>query len=203
MTSPAIADPERFAAAIAAIDAANADDPSSAANGEPLALFEGRTAHEWSVRVDPGAAEMVQLAARAHHLRRWESPRASYPDGRAGYLRWRRDQQRRHATDLSMLLAGHGYDAASIERATAIITKQGLATDPDVQLFEDAVALTFMQSQFASTRDRLGDDDKLVEVVRKTLAKMSDRGRTAAGTIELTDDLAAIVTRAVRPPSPG
>ena len=37
--------------------------------------------------------ETLLLAARAHHLRRWELPRDSYPVGRAGYLRWRRDQK--------------------------------------------------------------------------------------------------------------
>ena len=44
---------------------------------------------------DPAATEAQVLAARAHHLRRWVVPRTSYPEGRAGYLRWRTDQKRR------------------------------------------------------------------------------------------------------------
>lgn len=195
------AESPRFSDAIAAIDAANADDPSEAF-GEPLALFEGRTAHEWTVRLDPAAPEVVQLAARAHHLRRWEVPRSSAPAGRSGYLRWRREQQRRHAGALSALLAEHGYDAASIDRATTIITKQGLGTDADVQLFEDAVALTFLESQLDLTRAKLADDAKLVDVLRKTLAKMTPRGRAAAATIPLTDTNAQLIALASEPPDP-
>ncbi|HWL42159.1 MAG TPA: DUF4202 domain-containing protein [Ilumatobacter sp.] len=189
------ADTARFMNVLAAIDAANAADPSEA-HGEPLALYEGRTAHQWTVRLEPLAPEAVQIAARAHHLRRWEVPRSSYPDGRNGYLRWRRDQQRRHSDDLSTLLAAHGYDDATIERTATIINKRGLGSDPDVQLFEDAVALTFLQSQLVSTRARLADDDKLVEVLRKTFAKMSERGRAAAGTIEISEAIAPLVARA-------
>lgn len=185
----------RFLNAIAAIDAANAGDPSEL-DGEPLAMNEGRTAHEWTVTLDPRAPETVQLAARAHHLRRWEMPRASYPEGRSGYLRWRRDQQRRHSDDLSTLLAAHGYDTATIARTATIISKQGLGSDPDVQLFEDAVALTFLQSQLTRTHARLADDDKLVDVLRKTFAKMSARGRALAGTIEVDAAIAPLVARA-------
>lgn len=188
---------ERFLNALAAIDAVNADDPNEV-GGEPLALFEGRTAHQWTVRLEPLAPEAVQLAARAHHLRRWAVPRDSYPEGRAGYLRWRRDQQRRHAEELSALLAEAGYDEETIERAAVIVTKRGLGSDPDVQLFEDAVALTFLESQLTLTRDKLADDDKLVDVLAKTLRKMSEQGRTAATTIEVSPELAPLVARAMR-----
>lgn len=187
----------RFLAALTAIDAVNESDPNEI-GGEPLALFEGRTAHQWTVRLEPLAPEAVQLAARAHHLRRWAVPRDSYPDGRAGYLRWRRDQQGRHAEELSSLLSDAGYDEATIERAAVIVTKRGLGTDADVQLFEDAVALTFLESQLTVTRDKLADDDKLVEVLAKTLAKMSDQGRAVAAGIEVDPALAPLVERAVQ-----
>jgi len=36
-------------------------------------------------------------------------------------------------------------------RAAEIVTKTGLGSDPEVQVFEDAVALTFLETQFAST----------------------------------------------------
>lgn len=34
-------------------------------------------------------ADLVRLAARCQHLERFKTPRSSYPDGKAGYLRWR------------------------------------------------------------------------------------------------------------------
>lgn len=187
----------RFLAALTAIDGVNESDPNEI-GGEPLALFEGRTAHQWTVRLEPLAPEAVQLAARAHHLRRWAVPRDSYPEGRSGYLRWRRDQQRRHAAELSSLLAEAGYDETTIERASVIVTKRGLGTDTGVQLFEDAVALTFLQTQLSSTREKLADDGKLVDVLAKTLAKMSDQGRAAAASIAVDPMLAPLVERALQ-----
>lgn len=184
-----------FDAALAAIDAANADDPSSF-DGEPLALHEGRIAHRWVNQLDPVASEPLQLAARAHHLRRWALARSTYPDGRAGYLRWRRDQKQRHADELASILAGAGYDDHVVQRAAEIVAKRGLESDAEVQSFEDAVALTFMQTQVESFHDRLDDDDKFVDVVRKTLAKMTDRGRSVALTLEFDEPVRSLVTKA-------
>ncbi len=46
-----------------------------------------------------------------------------------------------------------------------------------MQTHEDALCLVFLETQLAATVDDLGDD-KMVEVIRKTAAKMSD-GRLA------------------------
>jgi hypothetical protein len=181
--------------AIEAIDHANADDPNTW-NDEPLALAQGRIAHGWVVRLDPAASDALQLAARAHHLRRWVVPRASYPEGRPGYLRWRRDQKQRHAAELSEILSAAGVEPATVERAATIVAKLGLGSDPEVQVFEDAVCLTFVETQFDTTADRL-DADLMVDVVAKTLAKMSDAGRSAALTLDLDARATSIVTDAL------
>jgi hypothetical protein len=178
-----------------AIDAANAADPNEH-DGEPLALLQGRLAEGWVVRLDPDASAALRLAARAHHLRRWVVPRASYPDGRAGYLRWRRDQKQRHAAELRELLEGAGVDSAIVERAAAIVAKVGLGRDPEVQVFEDAVCLTFLETQLGETADRL-DVDHMTSVIAKTLTKMSEPGKAAALTIELDQRGRDLLARAV------
>jgi hypothetical protein len=183
------------AAAIDAIDAANSADPNRW-NGEPLALAQGRLAHEWVLRLDPASSAALQLAARAHHLRRWAVPRSTYPDGRPGYLRWRRDQKQRHATDLRRILDEAAVDPILVERATTIVAKIGLGSDPEVQLFEDAVCLTFIETQFDSTADRL-DHQHMVDVVAKTLRKMSAPGRRAVRTIALDRRAQTIVGEAL------
>ena len=165
----------------AAIDAANADDPRSH-DSEPLALAQGRRAEEWVVRLDPEASDALRLAARAHHLRRWALPRADYPEGRAGYLRWRRAQRERHARDLAAILAESRVDGSVAARATQIVTKRGLGSDPEVQTFEDAVSLTFLETELRPVLDRLDDDTKAADIVAKTLAKMSAAGREQAVT---------------------
>ena len=163
----------------AAIDAANAEDPRRHA-GVPLALAQGRRAEEWVVRLDPGASDALRLAARAHHLRRWVLPRTEYPVGRAGYLRWRRAQSERHSRDLVAILDGAGVDGAMSARAARIVAKQGLGSDPEVQTFEDAVSLTFLETELHAVLDRLDDDTKATDIVAKTLAKMSLAGRDRA-----------------------
>ena len=168
---------EEIDRARSAIDAANAADPNEH-DGEPLALLQGR------------------LAARAHHLRRWVVPRASYPDGRAGYLRWRRDQKQRHAAELRELLEGASVDPAVVERAAAIVAKVGLGSDPEVQVFEDAVCLTFLETQLAETADRL-DEAHMTNVIAKTLTKMSEPGKAAALTIDLDARGRELLARAV------
>ena len=163
----------------AAIDAANATDPRSH-DGEPLALAQGRRAEEWVVRLDPGASDALRLAARAHHLRRWTLPRSDYPEGRAGYLRWRKAQRDRHARDLAVILDGAGVAGPVSARAAQIVAKQGLGSDAEVQTFEDAVSLTFLETELHSVLGRLDDDSKAVDIVAKTLAKMSPAGREQA-----------------------
>lgn len=187
---------DALTAAAAAIDAANAEDPSRH-DGQPLALVQGRLADEWVVRLQPDASAALRLAARAHHLRRWVLPRSSYPDGRAGYLTWRREQRSRHATELIAILETNGAAPEVVTRAATIVTKRGLGHDPEVQVFEDAVSLTFVSTQLASTAAKLADDDKMVDVVAKTLAKMSDRGRAAVLTIEVGARCAALLARAI------
>ena len=170
-----------------AIDAANAQDPRNH-EGVPLALAQGRLAEEWVKRLDPDASDALRLAARAHHLRRWALPRADYPEGRAGYLRWRRAQRERHSRDLAAILDGAGVDAPVSARAAQIVSKRGLGSDPEVQTFEDAVSLTFLKTELRSVLDRLDDDTKAAGIVAKTLAKMSVTGREQAVTVAATLD---------------
>src|SRR5947209_1491033 len=98
----------RFDRVIAAIDAANADDPDTiVVDGvtRPKEQAHAELMTAWVRRLAPDATEEQLLAARAHHLRRWTVPRSSYPDGRAGYLRWRRALRDQHAREVGGLLA--------------------------------------------------------------------------------------------------
>ena len=178
----------RLESALAAIDAANADDPHTIEVGgqvRPKELAHAELMTAWIERLVEAPTEAQRLAARAHHLRRWVSPRDSYPEGRAGYLRWRRDQATRQAEEVAAILERCGYDAATVERVQAIITKQGLRSDPEVQAHEDALCLVFLQTQLLDLAEDLGPD-KAVDVLAKTVKKMSPRGRSEALELELT-----------------
>lgn len=175
---------QRFAAAVAAIDAANSADQGAVevrgAGPRPLALVHGELAAEWVGVLSPDAGELVSLAARAHHLRRWELPRTQYAAGRAGYLQWKRDQRKRHAGDVGALLAGVGYEPDDIVQVQAMVLRQG----PGGQLVEDAACLVFIETQLAAVATQL-DRDHLLDVIRKTASKMSPAALAAVSSMPL------------------
>jgi hypothetical protein len=189
-------DDERFDRAVAAIDAANADDP----HGKELRHAELATA--WVRRLRPDAGEALLLATRAHHLRRWAIPRDSYPDGRNGYLRWRKALQKNHASDVGRILGSEGYDAGTVSRVQDIVQKRRLASDPEVQVFEDALCLVFLEDQLDALGARL-DAEKSVEVLRKTLDKMSDEAIGLALELDLSAGGRALLTEAAALPPGG
>ena len=188
-----------FGNAILAIDAANGDDPNTiTVRGEerPKELAHAELMTEWVNRLDPEADEAQLLAARAHHLRRWSLPREEYPEGRAGYLRWRTALRKQHAAEVAELLRDVGYDEATIDRVRAIVNKEGLGTDPAVQVHEDALCLVFLETQLAATADRLGDD-KMLDVIAKTAAKMSPAALALVGELPLRDEDRVLIDRAL------
>ena len=192
-------DPARLTAALAAIDAANAEDPNTiAVHGEqgPKELVHSRMMTAWLERLDPDADELQRLAARAHHFRRWGSPRSEYPAGRSGYLRWRTAARRRHAEQVQDLLSVHGYAVAEADRVGAIIRKVGLGTDPQVQVHEDALCLVFLETQLSGVADQLGAE-ATVEVLVRTIPKMSPAGLRAASGLDLDPASAQLLAEAL------
>lgn len=192
---------ERYAAAVAAIDAANALDPTTVVVGgvaRPKELVHAEVVERWVRALDPDATELQMLAARAHHLRRWVVPRSDYPEGRAGYLRWRTDHKKRQAAEVAELLATHGYDEGEVATVAAIVSKRGLGTDPAAQTHEDALCLAFLELQLDPVAEQLGDD-KAVEVLRKTVRKMSPQAVAAAAAMPLSTEGAELVRRATDP----
>jgi len=188
----------RFDAAIAAIDRVNATDPNQVtASGElrPKELVHADVVTRWVRRLRPDAGELLLLAARGHHLRRWQSPRQSYPEGRAGYLRWRRDLSERQAAELGELLAAAGYRPDEVERVRNIVRKRGLGNDEDVQALEDALCLTFLELQLNELADRT-EEPKMIEILRKTMAKMSPGAIGLASELPLGPDGARLLAQA-------
>jgi hypothetical protein len=190
-----LADPQRLRAALAAIDAANAADPHRIdVRGEsrPKELAHAQLATRWVEALVPGPSEALRLATRAHHLRRWESPRDAYPVGRAGYHRWRKDLQGFHARCVAEILEREGYDAATIARVEGIVQKRGLGSDPEVQALEDALCLVFIETQLGDFAERL-EGEKLLAVIRKTLKKMSPEAVALARELPLDPEHARLI----------
>ncbi|MYD73683.1 MAG: DUF4202 domain-containing protein [Chloroflexi bacterium] len=181
---------DRFDTAIAAIDAANADDPFTLEiGGEALAKEQthAEMMTRWVRELDPQASEELLLAARAHHIRRWMIPRSTFPAGRSAYLRWRRALHAVHAELTAAILEECGYPRRSVERVASLVAKADLlqAGDPDAQTLEDALSLVYL------------DDRQLRRALGRTWRKMSPNGQEAALTLALSERAVETLTRLV------
>ncbi|SDG37785.1 protein of unknown function [Limimonas halophila] len=185
--------------AIAALDAANAEDPRTVTvDGEswPAELLYARRMRAWLDRLYPDASDALRLAASAQHVRRWEIPRGDYPEGRDGYLRWRTHLKRHHAKVAAAILADAECDDATIRRVQTLVRKQGIKTDPETQALEDVIGVVFLDSYAADFVEK-HDEAKVVRILAKTWAKMSETGREAALTLDLPPRVRTLVERAV------
>lgn len=161
---------DHLARALALIDTANAADPK----GE--ALVYGQRMTEELARLFPDASEVLQVAARGQHVERWLLPRSDYPEGKAGYLDWRREQGRRHAARVAGIMAEAGFPAADCDRVGVLLRKEGIKRDAEVQALEDVICFVFLKWYFAPFAAERGPESTL-EIVEKTARKMSAEGR--------------------------
>lgn len=190
---------DRLEAALAAIDAANSEDPNrvpSQGAERPAELVYGQRMSAMLARVYPHASEALQLAVRAQHIRRWEVPRSTYPMDRPGYLRWRRDLGRKHAEWTGIILARCGYGETEIARVGSLIRKENLRRDAETQALEDVASLVFL-AHYAEDFAAKHPPEKVVGILVKTLAKMSEHGKDAAGALHLPPDVRHALEKAI------
>lgn len=152
----------------------------------------------WLARRAPKASPALQIAASAQHLRRWQIPRSEYPMDRAGYLRWRTELARLAGEEAAAIVQRHTGDASLAERVSALVRKRNLKRDPETQALEDTACLVFLEREFEQFAPTV-DEDKLIDILRKTWAKMSSEGHALALALvpALPADLQAIVQRAL------
>ena len=186
-------------AALAAFDAANAADPRRVPYGGREVGYEwlyGRRMSEELDRYVPDAPLHLRLAARAQHLERWRSPRESYPMDREGYLRWRADLKKFHAARAGEILTAAGFGEDTIARVASLLEKKRLKRDEDTQALEDVICLVFLKhyaAEFAADHP----EEKVVDILRKTARKMSDRGRQTALSADLPPGVSVLLQRAL------
>ena len=188
----------RLDQAYSAFDAVNRTDPNIFNwQGEdwPRELFLATKLTEWVQKLAPNASEPLQLAARCQHIGRWQIPRREYPEGRIGYLTWRKALAQHHADMAARMLSELAYDAPTIERVKAIVLKRGIKQDADVQVMENALCLVFLQYQFEAFR--LENEEKIVGIVQKSLLKMDDAGRQQALTLDYSPAGLAVINEAL------
>jgi len=189
-------------ATLAAIDAANAADPRRVAAGGAEVAFENLYSQRMSVRllaVYPEASDLLRIAARAQHLRRWEIARESFPEGRHGYNDWRKACRIHHAKLAGEIMRAGGYDEASIAHVGVLLRKEQLKKDRESQALENIAAIVFIEHYFDDFLAKYAgyDDEKLIDIIAKTLCKMSPRGHAAALALPLPERAKALIAAAI------
>ena len=196
---------QAFEKAVELIDAANRADPNQETDADgkawPKELLYSHRMAEMLQRYAPDADEVMKLAVRAQHIERWKSPRSDYPEGRQGYLNWRTDLYKYHADTAGRLLAEAGYGEQDIARLKKAVGKRALKVNPDTQLLEDVIDLVFIEHYmlaFAGKHPEY-DEEKWLDIIRKTWKKMSERGQQFAlsGAIKLPEPLLPLIQKAI------
>jgi hypothetical protein len=182
MTSP------QLQQALDAFDARNADDPKrTLVDGReiPNELLYAQRMSAMLQRYRPDASEVLQLAARCQHICRWSIARDSYPMTKAGYHQWRNALKVMHATLASDILRELAYDDSTIQRVAQLVGKAAPLSDPDMQTLEDVIVLVFVEDYLQAFVEQHPEYDtpKLLDILRKTLRKVSPQAREAALTI--------------------
>lgn len=189
--------PDRFAKAIASFDAYHQKDPNTEINNGkvfPKEFLYALRMTDRLARFAPNADEYIKLAARCQHIGRREIPREKYPMNKKGYLQWRNEEKMHHAKIAEGILSDCGYDPETIEQVKFLLLKKELYTNAGTQLLEDVVCLVFIEyylEDFAAKHD----DEKVVDILRKTIKKMTPAALEAVGELKLPDRIKPLIDR--------
>lgn len=180
-------------------DAYNMQDPRTLSHEGityPFEYFYALQLHKWVTKLEPAAGDALLLASRCQHIGRWEIARTDYPEGKAGYLNWRKDLAKFHASKAGELMTEAGYDDAMIKAVQHILLKEQLKMDNEVQAMENALCLVFLEFQYEDFLSK-HDDAMMINILRKTWKKMSEPGRTAALNLHFSDKGKALIEKAL------
>ncbi|KAI2843748.1 hypothetical protein CBS147343_2009 [Aspergillus niger] len=185
--------------ALTKIDALHSEDPNKLTNTNiPYELHYAEKMTSYLYKHTPNPSPVLQLAIRAQHLKRWEVPRGTYPDGKIGYHSWRTAVARRQAEIAMKVCLESGIGEAEAERVGRLIRKEGLkgGEDAEAQILEDVACLVFLDDQFEAFQGKY-KRDKVLEILRKTWGKMSERGRKLALKLEMGEEADGLVKEAL------
>ncbi len=191
--------PTRFETAIALIDIQNAEDVNTYKVADidyPKELLYSQRMSRKLLQFNPDASKALQIAARAQHLCRWKIPRDEYPMDRVGYLKWRETLKKMHADLTADILKQVGFDDQFTDRVKAIILKKLIKKNEESQTLEDTICLVFLDYYFEEFSAK-HHDEKVIDILKKTWIKMSDKGHEAALKLPFSDKSMALVKQAI------
>ena len=191
--------PTRFETAIALIDKKNLEDPNTyqvSGFEYPKELLYSQRMTRKLLQYEPNASKALQIAARAQHICRWKIPRNEYPMDRVGYLKWRETLKKMHANITTEILAQVGFDEQFQKRVQKIILKKLIKKNEESQTLEDTICLVFLDYYFDEFAAK-HSDEKVIDILKKTWVKMSEKGHEAALKIPYSEKSLALIQKAI------
>jgi len=189
----------KFEKAIMLMDQKNIQDP----NKEIVEGVIYAKEHIYGIRMTnkleefvENAPESLKLAARCQHICRWEIPRNSYPMDKVGYLTWRNDLKKLHANIAEEILLSVGYETEVIEEVKFLLLKKQLKKNVLTQALEDVICLVFLDFYYDAFAAK-HTEDKIIDILQKTWAKMSKEGHEAALKISFSEKGLELVKKAL------
>ncbi|MGY5352297.1 DUF4202 domain-containing protein [Wenyingzhuangia sp. IMCC45533] len=189
----------KFQKAITLMDEVNQQDPNKEEYEGVVYAKEYIYGIRMSERLDafmPNAPESLKLAARCQHIGRWEIPRNSFPMDRVGYLKWRNELKKLHATKAEEILLTVGYDKEVIEEVKFMLLKKQLKKNELTQALEDVICLVFLEYYFDAFAAK-HTEEKIVDIVQKTWGKMSESGHKAVLELPFSDTGLELIKKAL------
>lgn len=166
----------RLDTVLTAIDTINCKDPNTIMineNTQPKELLYGHYMSACINKYWPEANELLQIAVRAQHIKRWHLKRTEFDTGKAGYLKWRIEQGKFHAALTKNLMLNNGYSEDESETTAKLLRKEKLKSNPDTQTLEDVACLVFLQHYFDEFAAK-HKEEKIIRILQLTWRKMSD-----------------------------
>ncbi|MBL0709511.1 MAG: DUF4202 domain-containing protein [Colwellia sp.] len=194
---------------LSAIDDINRQDTNTIFfNGEeyPKELIYGQRMTSCLEQYWPQANELLQIAVRAQHIKRWHLKRNEFEQGKAGYYQWRIALGKFHAQLTAKIMLEHGYNEEQATQTASIICKENLKDktqsqlNSDSQTLEDVACLVFLTyyfDDFAKQYTEQNNEAKIIRIVQLTWKKMSEEAHAIALKLTLPDHLAKLVGKAL------
>ncbi len=142
--------------------------------------------------VNPQASLELKLAAKCQHISRWSIPRATFSMDKKGYYQWRGAIMEHQLAVTTKTLKEAGVDDESITIIVDALKNKADKTHLNASIIEDTACLTFIKWYLVPFAGQF-DVAKATVILKKTAAKMSDRGLGLLPQMELSEDVLAVL----------
>lgn len=171
----------------------NRTDPNLI-SGEPKELLYSKRMLDTLIKFLPDADDDLKVACYGQHIKRWAYPRSNYPEGRVGYLKWRKELYTIHADLVIKTIEEAGGNKAFIESVKDIMVNK-VSGDSHSQPLEDVACLVFL-SYYLEDFIKKHDKEKLIYIIKKTWNKMSNRAHKMALSFNYPDEQMTLIKSA-------